>query len=124
MRSSGVGCEDVGKAHELDELEQLAGRGAELDAAVPTLRSELEARERIDRHGIRSDSRDVAGDDPTASGEDGAHALADARQIRTRDRSATTSAASMSYPVPRSTTGSTGTGDLILANRQARYCHA
>jgi hypothetical protein len=37
-------------------------------------------------------------------------------QISARDRSSTTSAASMSYPVPRSAIGSTGAGDLILAN--------
>ena len=88
MRCSGVGCEDVGQAHELDELEQLAGRVAKLDAAVPTPRTELEASERVDRCGVRPDTRDVAGDDPTATGEDGAHALAEPRQIRTRDRAA------------------------------------
>ena len=42
------------------------------------------------------------------------------RSVSTADqreyRSATTSAASMSYPVPRSATESTGAGDLILAN--------
>jgi hypothetical protein len=46
-------------------------------------------------------------------------AMATARcppQISARDRSATTSRASMSYPVPRSAIGSTGAGDLILAN--------
>ena|ERR1700674_1149282 len=37
-------------------------------------------------------------------------------QISARDRSTTTCAASISYPVPQSTTGSTGAGDLILAN--------
>src|SRR6267142_1163044 len=43
---------------------------------------------------------------------DGSVSTADQRG----DRSATTSAASMSYPVSRSATGSTGAGDLILAN--------
>jgi hypothetical protein len=88
MRSSSVGYEDVGQAHELHELEQLAGRVAELDAAVATPRSELQARERVDCRCIRTDSCDVTSDDLAASGEDGARALAETRQIRTRDRAA------------------------------------
>ena len=77
----------VGQAHEGDEVEQVARRVLEAHGAAVAARGELQAGERVDRHGVGLDTPHVAaGDLGSARGEDRADALAEARQIRTRDR--------------------------------------
>ena len=77
------------QAHELDELEERLRCVPQTHGAATSHRRELETRERVDRHRIRVDARDVAVDDDSrALGQHCADAIAQPRKIGATDRAA------------------------------------
>jgi hypothetical protein len=79
----------VRQAHELDELEKRLRCILEANGAATSQRRDLETRERVDRHRIRADARDVAvDDDRRALGQHCADAIAEPWKICATDRAA------------------------------------
>jgi hypothetical protein len=78
----------VRQPHELDELEERRRRVAETDRAAASRGCELQPRERIDGHRVRLDAGNVAANDISRRGEEGADPIAEARKVGARDRAA------------------------------------
>jgi hypothetical protein len=78
----------MGETHQLHELEQSRRRVLETHAAPSPPRGELEARQRVDAHGIGFHAGDVAARDRARVAEDGAHTGAETRKIGAGNRAA------------------------------------
>ena len=75
------------QAHERDQRPQLVADPAQPHVAVVVPRRELQAGQRVDGHGVRSDLDDAAHGMPGAArGEQPAHAIAQSRKVVARDR--------------------------------------
>ena len=79
--------QDVGQAHEGDQLEHSLDAPLQPDLTAVSPSAELQPRERVDRHGVYADAADVAQRHPgTALLQQRADPFSQPRQIGTRDR--------------------------------------